>query len=299
MILNPFDPWKSSQCNCPAKMSLNPYTGCPHGCLYCYASSYVPRFRECRPKADLLKGLEREARKVKPGILVAMSNSSDPYPPLEKELLMSRGCLQILKDRGIPVQVVTKSDLVTRDLDLLECMDATVAITITTLRPSLSRLLEQGAPPPESRLEAIRRSRSRGIPVSARIDPLIPGLNDSEIEDLVSAVCRAGAEHITSSTYKARPDSLKRICSAFPDVGDSLKALLQKGSRSGKSQYLPLELRRGLMQKVEKNALEEGATFSACREGSAPKAGVHCDGSHLLACKYRRSTTSILGGYRS
>jgi hypothetical protein len=87
MILGPFDPWKSQLCTCPAKLSLNPYTGCPHGCLYCYASSYILRFAECRPKVDLLKRLARDTAKVKPGTLVALSNSSDPYPPQEKDYL--------------------------------------------------------------------------------------------------------------------------------------------------------------------------------------------------------------------
>ena len=85
MILRPFDPWKGQLCTCPPKLSLNPYTGCPHGCLYCYASSYIPRFAECRPKVDLLKRLARESSKIRPKTLVALSNSSDPYPPLEKE----------------------------------------------------------------------------------------------------------------------------------------------------------------------------------------------------------------------
>ena len=119
MILRPFDPWKSQLCTCPAKLSLNPYTGCPHGCLYCYASSYIPRFAECRPKVDLLKRLAREAAKIRPGTLVALSNSSDPYPPMEKDLRLSRGCLQILKERGLCVQVVTKSHLVAQDAELL------------------------------------------------------------------------------------------------------------------------------------------------------------------------------------
>src|SRR5512137_228217 len=97
MILTPFDPWKSSLCTCPSKLSLNPYTGCPHGCLYCYASSYIPHFSRCRPKSDLLKRLAREAARIRPGSLVAMSNSSDPYPLLEEKLLLTRSSLEILR----------------------------------------------------------------------------------------------------------------------------------------------------------------------------------------------------------
>jgi DNA repair photolyase len=287
MILRPFDPWKSSVCTCPAKLSLNPYTGCPHGCLYCYASSYIPKFQDCRPKFDLHKRLERETAKIKPGTLVAMSNSSDPYPLMEKDLRLSRGCLKILNKRNLQVQIVTKSDLVVDDADLLSSMNATVAVTIPTLNESLCKKLEPGAISPERRLNAIARLKKSGIPISARIDPIIPGINDSEIGDLVLAVCKAGAMHITSSCYKARPDSLRRICSIFPREGEGLKALLKRGSCLGGHQYLPQEIRRGLMKEMNEKALQKGVTFSTCREGFIETSGVNCDGSHLLSYKFR------------
>ena len=285
MILRPFDPWKCSLCTCPVKLSLNPYTGCPHGCLYCYASSYIPKFQDCRPKVDLHKRLEREAAKIKPGTLVAMSNSSDPYPLMEKDLRLSRGCLEILKKKDLRVQIVTKSDLVADDADLLSSMNAMVAVTITTLKESLWKRLEPGTVSPERRLNAIARLKESGIPISARIDPIIPGINDSEIEDLVFAVCKAGAMHITSSSYKARPDSLRRICSTFPREGEALKALLVKGCRIEGCQYLPSELRRGLMQEVNEKALQKGITFSTCREGFEEFGCANCDGSHLISYK--------------
>lgn len=282
MILQPFDPWKSQLCTCPAKMSLNPYTGCPHGCLYCYASSYVSRFGECRPKVDLLKRLAREAAKVQPGTPVAMSNSSDPYPPLEKELRLSRGCLQILKERGLPVQVVTKSHLVAQDAELLADMSACVAITVTMLDDSICRRLEPGAPLPAKRLLAMAKLVDCGVAVSARIDPIIPGINDAHIERLVAAVSRAGVLHITSSTYKARPGNIKKIISAFPQEGAALERLFAGGDRVAGSCYLPPETRCDLMQRVKESALREELTFSTCREGWASVQGINCDGSHLL-----------------
>jgi len=282
MILRPFDPWKSPLCTCPAKMSLNPYTGCPHGCIYCYASSYIPRFQECRPKVDLLKRLEKDLAKIEPGTFVAMSNSSDPYPSMERELKLSRGCLQMLKKKDCRVQVVTKSDLVAEDADLLASMKATVAVTVTTLKDSICRKLEPGAALPGKRLDAMRILADRGVPVSARIDPIIPGINDSEIEDLVHAVAYAGARHIVSSTYKARPGNTKRITSAFPELGVALRMLLQRGCRTQGSLYLPRELRGFLMQKVKDSAGKAGVTFSTCREGLASFPGINCDGSHLL-----------------
>ena len=282
MILRPFDPWKNPLCTCPPKLSLNPYTGCPHGCIYCYASSYIPRFQECRPKVDLLKRLEKELAKIKPGTLVAMSNSSDPYPPMEKELRLSRGCLQILKKMNCRVQVVTKSDLVAEDANLLAGMRATVAVTVTTLKDSICRKLEPGAVLPRKRLDAMKKLADLGIPVSARIDPIIPGINDSEIEDLVYAAAQAGARHIVSSTYKARPGNLKRISSVFPDVGVDLKMQLQKDCPASGSLLLPRELRCSLMQKIKDSASKMGITYSTCREGNKPVPGINCDGSHLL-----------------
>lgn len=282
MILNPFDPWKSRLCTCPSKLSLNPYTGCPHGCLYCYARSYIPNFSCCRPKADLPRRLDREAARVPPGRLVAMSNSSDPYPPLEEKLCLSRSCLKILRDRGLAVQVVTKSCLVARDAHLLAGMQSCVAMTLTTLDDSISRILESGAALPGQRLKAMEKLVALGVPVSARIDPIIPGINDEEIDDLVSAVSRAGARHISSSTYKARPGSIKRIVNAFPEQGAALQRLFAGGEVIGGSLYLPAELRMDLMERIAASAEVEGLTFSSCREGSEPAPGINCDGSHLL-----------------
>jgi DNA repair photolyase len=282
MILKSFDPWKSPLCTCPPKLSLNPYTGCPHGCLYCYAASYIPRFSECRPKADLLKRLAREITKVEPGVLLAIANSSDPYPPAEKSLGLTRGCLEILKDREMRVQVVTKSDLVCRDTDLLAEMRASVSVTITTLQDDISRILEPGAPLPKRRLQAIEHMRHLKIPVSVRIDPIIPGINESELEDLVAAACSCGAQHIISSSYKARPESLRRLASIFPSQTLRLRALFKEGCCEGRSVYLPREERERLMKRVEEAARRMGTTFSTCREGIPLKGVASCDGSHLI-----------------
>lgn len=282
MILQAFDPWKSELCTCPLKLSLNPYTGCPHGCLYCYASSYIPRFSCCRPKADLLRRLDREAAKASRDLFVAISNSSDPYPPMEKEMGLTRGCLRILKERGFRVQIVTKSDLVAEDIDLLAQMKAAVAVTVTTLNEALSQRLEPGAPSPSRRLSAIKELSEAEIPLSARIDPIIPGINDSDIEELVSSLSIAGVGHITASTYKARPDSMRRISSVFPDEAEALRQLFSQESRHNGSRYLPEELRRSILEGVKAHAHQAGITFSTCREGFPFKTQINCDGSHLL-----------------
>jgi DNA repair photolyase len=179
--------------------------------------------------------------------------------------------------------VVTKSHLVAKDAELLSEMKACVAITITSLSESICRRLEPGAPSPARRLDAMAKLSERGVAVSARIDPIIPGINDAEIEQLAASVSRAGARHITSSTFKARPIAMKKIISAFPREGTTLERLFAGGSKVAGSCYLPKEMRRDLMQRVKESAGREGVTFSTCREGWAGVAGISCDGSHLLS----------------
>ncbi|MDD1752460.1 MAG: radical SAM protein [Methanotrichaceae archaeon] len=285
MIMKPFDPWKNSMCTCPPKLSLNPYTGCQHGCLYCYASAYIPNFQKCRPKQNLLNRLRTDVSKIDPGTFVSMSNSSDPYPPLEDKLELTRSCLEILSKRGFRVQVVTKSDLVCRDMDLLKGMSSTVSITITTMSDDLARRLEPLAPVSSRRLKAVGLLSSQGVPVSIRVDPVIPGINDLETEDLIKAISRTGARHVISSTYKAKSDSLKRLEAEFPKETLVLRQMLKRGERIGGSLYLPRAVREKLIQEVKNMVLAEGLTFSTCREGWPTEPGVTCDGSHILSPK--------------
>ena len=130
-LITRFDPWQSSLCTCPPKLTLNPYTGCSHGCVYCYATSYTPHFVACKPKKDLLKHVECEAAKLN-GETLSIANSSDPYPHPEVDLGLTRKCLKILSRHNCRIQIVTKSNLVTRDVDILAQVPCTVALTITT-----------------------------------------------------------------------------------------------------------------------------------------------------------------------
>ncbi len=281
-LLREFDPWRDPLCTCPPKLSLNPYTGCPHACLYCYITSYIPHGFQCRPKKDLLRRLEGEAGRLEGEPLISMCNSSDPYPPQERELLLTRGCLERLRGRA-RVLVVTKSDLVVRDLDLLSRLPCTVSMTLTTLKPGLARRLEPGAPPPERRLKALRKLSDAGVPVSVRLDPLIPGLNEGEIRDLVEAAASAGVGHVTSSTFKPRADSWERMRRGFPELFPRLRELYLKGERRKRSLYLPRERRRELMERVREACLSLGLTFSTCREGFPDlHTSRSCDGSHLI-----------------
>jgi DNA repair photolyase len=280
MLITPFDPWNSELCTCPEKLTFNPYTGCDHLCLYCYASSYIPRFRDCRPKKDLISKLKKEARRLK-GELVSISNSSDPYPRLEQRLGLTRKCLKTLAESSCRLQIITKSDLVVRDIDILRRVPSVVSVTILTEDDVLSSKLEPGAPVSSKRLEAVETLVKAGIPVTVRIDPLIPYLNDDLVK-LVEAVANLGVHHITSSTYKIKPDNWKRFSRVFPGVAEKLQQLyFKKGERVGRSIYLPIELRFNLMKRVNELVEKNNLKFGCCREGFRFNSVV-CDGSWAI-----------------
>jgi len=283
-VVRLFDPWGSPYCTCPIKFTLNPYTGCGHGCLYCYARSYIRGFEKPHPKRGLMRNLLHDLRLVPKNSLIELSASSDPYTPPEARLGITRRVLRAIASRGFKILIVTKSNLITRDVDILSTSRSSVAITITTLDHELARRLEPGAPPPSARLEAIKKLTDAGIPVTVRLDPIIPYLNDSigSISDVVAAASEAGALQITTSTYKARPDSLKRLCEAFPEICGRLRRLyVAHGVRTHGYRYLPTAMRLRYILTVREVALKHGLAFASCREGfrSLNTPGIHCDGS--------------------
>ena len=280
MLLSVFDPWNSPLCTCPSKLTFNPYTGCDHACLYCYASSYIPNFCECRPKKNLIVRLITEAGKLE-GELVSMSNSSDPYPRLDQKMGLTRKCLEILADSRCRVQIITKSDLVTRDIDVLQNVPCAVSVTVLTRNDELSRRLEPGAPVSSRRLKAIETLVDANIPTIVRIDPVIPFLND-DLADLMKKVADLGALHVTCSTYKIKPDNWKRFRAVFPEVAEKLQPhYFGEGEHVARSIYLPKNLRFELMKKAKELAEENGLKFGCCREGFSLNSGV-CDGSWTI-----------------
>lgn len=283
-VIRPFDPWRGRLCTCPPKFSFDPYTGCEHGCLYCYASSYIKDFRRCRPKRDLLRLVRRDLTVLPRSSLISMSNSSDLYPPMESRLKLTRSCLQEFLERDLRILIITKSDLVVRDIDLISRLRAAITVTITTLDENLAEKLEPRAPPPSKRLDAVEKLSGEGIPVGVRVDPIIPCLNDDGVELLLREVKDAGVLHVTSSTFKPRWDSWRRMEEAFPDVCRKLKPLyFEKGERIGRSYYLPKPLRFKLMSRVAEECRRLGLTFACCREGFVDlNSGGSCDGSHLI-----------------
>ena len=263
--LQPFDPWKSTLCTCPTKYSLNPYTGCGHRCLYCYATSFIKDFYHPRPKKEFLRIIEREIKNIPEGSLISLSNSSDPYQPLEETYKLTRKFLELLLERNYRILIITKSDLVLRDLELLAKLRCAVSLTITskTLYPKL----EPFAPSYEKRLQAIKVLSEAKIPVSVRLDPIIPGLNEGEILEILDEIAPY-VKHITVSTYKAKPDSLKRLIDAFPEKKSFFEKLyLKEGKRFGNAIYLRDEIRYKLIYPVYQKARKYNLSFATCREG--------------------------------
>jgi len=282
-----FDPWKNPLCTCPFKYSLQPYTGCSHRCLYCYATAYI-RVRRSVPKSDFLRRLARDLLRADPRVPISMSNSSDPYPPEEQRYMLTRRALEMMIPRGFRVLIVTKGALVARDADILSRGNAAVTITITTLDEGLARRLEPGAPPPGSRLRAIEELVEAGVPVGVRLDPVIPFLNDDpkEIEELIDTIASIGVKFVVTSTYKARPDNLKRMKEGFPELAERFDRLYRiEGERIHGYWYLRRELREKLLRPVIDVARKRGLEYATCREGfRGPewfRAG-SCDGTHLI-----------------
>jgi DNA repair photolyase len=273
-------------CTCPRKLTFNPYSGCDHGCLYCYASSYVPNFSTCRPKKDQLATLKREAAKLK-GELVSVSNSSDPYPRIEAQQGWTRKCLEVLVASECRIQIITKSNIVVRDDDLLAKAPSTVALTITTDDDNLARVLEPNAPSPSQRIRAAQDLMGKGIPVSVRVDPIIPFVNDDPSK-LIAQLAALGVKHITTSTYKPKPDNWRRLSQTLPKVAEKLKPLyFQQGERVGGNTLLPKDLRLKILGKVRDAVLANGMKFGVCREGFPQLNSAACDGSWLIAAHPR------------
>ncbi len=191
----------------PFDRSVNPYRGCEHGCIYCFArpshawlgfSAGLDFETRIMFKPDAAKLLREEIgrRGYEPGTL-ALGSNTDPYQPAEAGLEITRSVLEVLRDARHPVGIVTKSALVLRDLDIIAPMAehdlVRVMISITTLLPDLARSMEPRAAAPARRLKAIRTLADEGVPVGVLASPMIPGLNDAELDRILESAKGAGA----------------------------------------------------------------------------------------------------------
>ncbi|MGC9149377.1 MAG: SPL family radical SAM protein [Sulfolobales archaeon] len=289
-IIRPFDPWKSPLCTCPIKWTVNPYTGCGHGCLYCYASSYIKNFFDPRPKENLLVEARKDLLRIPRGSVIELSASSDPLQPLEDKYGLTYKIAQEILSRGFKILFTTKApNKLLKYRDLLEKYRGRIAVaaTITTLRSDLASILEPNAPLPHERLWGIEELAKLGIPVTVRVDPVIPLINDDpdELKRLIKEVARRGVRQITTSTYKVKPDNFKRIVSAFPNLRERLYELYYvEGEFMYGYRYLPKKLRLDLMKMIREYTLDEGLEFATCREGFVElhTKGTICDGSGYI-----------------
>ena len=226
--------------------------------------------------------LRRDAARLR-GELVSVANSSDPYPRLEVEKCLTRKCLEILCQHNCRVQIITKSDVVLRDVDLLKKTSSVVSLTITTVDEGLAGVIEPYAPSPSRRLKAVETLIAKGIPTTVRIDPIIPFVND-DVDGLVETLAAMGVRHITASTYKAKSDNWQRVSLALSEKAEKLRELyFERGEKIGRYTYLPRDLRFKLLKAVADVAKKYGVKFGTCREGLSQLNTATCDGSWLLS----------------
>ncbi|KWT69838.1 Radical SAM domain protein [Hyphomicrobium sulfonivorans] len=225
--------------------SINPYRGCEHGCIYCFArpthcylghSAGLDFETKLYARTNAAQLLERELSnpRYQPACM-AIGTNTDPYQPIERERRIMRSVLEVLERTNHPVGIVTKSALITRDIDILSRMAerglARAALSITTLDPKIARAMEPRAPTPRRRLEAVKQLAAAGIPTTVMVAPIIPGLTDPEIESILEAAHEAGA---TQAGYvmlrlPLEISTLFRewLASEFPNRADRVMHLLQ------------------------------------------------------------------------
>ena len=221
----------------PFEQSINPYRGCEHGCIYCYA-------RPTHAYMDLSPGIDFESKLfVKdnaaellrqeldhPGYVcspIALGANTDPYQPLERERRITRGIIEVLAEYQHPLTIVTKSRLVQRDIDLLAPMAGLglckVFLSVTTLNVDLARRMEPRASSPASRLETVARLAAAGIPTGVLFAPVIPALNDMDLEAVLEAAAGAGAESAGYIMLRL-PHEIKQLFEEWLAAHEPLKA---------------------------------------------------------------------------
>jgi DNA repair photolyase len=220
--------------------SINPYRGCEHGCVYCYArptheylgfSAGLDFESKILVKADAPELLRRQLSlpRWKPQVL-AISGVTDPYQPIERRLQLTRRCLQVLSEFRNPVAIITKNHLVTRDIDLLSELAghhaARVFLSITSLEGTVIRAMEPRASHPSRRLAAIEALAQAGVPVGVLVAPVIPGLTDHELPSIIAAAVQAGARSagyvMLRLPHAVRPLFEGWLAQHFPDRQDKV-----------------------------------------------------------------------------
>ena len=232
----------------PFDRSINPYQGCEHGCVYCYARpshSYLDLspgidfetriYYKPNAAEQLLREWENHRYECRP---ITIGANTDPYQPAEKSLEITRQLLELFHEHKHPVSIITKSHLVARDLDLLADMAArnlcSVAISIPTMDAGLKRIMEPRVPAAEARLRAMRTLAENGVPVSVLVAPVIPAINDTEIESILEAASNAGARQ-AHYIFLRLPHELEQIFTDwleahYPDRAARVMSLVRQAS---------------------------------------------------------------------
>lgn len=230
----------------PFGWSLNPYRGCEHGCIYCYARpgheylalssglDFETKIIAKPRAAELLRRfIARPAWKGEP---IVLSGVTDPYQPVERELRITRGCLEVCAAARQPLSLITKNHLITRDLDILRDMASwngvRVAISLTTLDPTLAMKMEPRASVPRDRLAAIRELVAAGVPVAVMTAPIIPAINDHELPALLEAAAEAGARSagmvLIKLPHQIKALFLEWLQRHFPDRAAHVESLIRR-----------------------------------------------------------------------
>ncbi|MBX7147238.1 MAG: PA0069 family radical SAM protein [Alphaproteobacteria bacterium] len=228
---------KNNSPDIPFVQSINPYRGCEHGCIYCYARpthawlglSPGLDFEShlwIKPEAPELLAKAFSKKNYKP-IPITLGANTDPYQPIEKKYEITRNILKVLSDFNHPFALITKSSLVLRDLDLLQPMGnqglVKVYLSITTLNAKLARLMEPRAATPNKRLKTVEELIKANVPTGVLMAPIIPGLNDIEIEDILSTVAKLGVQDVGYVLLRL-PHEIKDLFQEWLQVHYPLKA---------------------------------------------------------------------------
>jgi DNA repair photolyase len=282
--------------------SLNPYRGCEHGCIYCYARptheylglsaglDFESKIMVKTNASELLQA-ELESSRWQPQTLV-MSGVTDPYQPVERKLRITRGCLEVLAKFRNPVAIITKNRLVTRDIDILRdlatCDAVAVNISVTSLDPNLQRVLEPRTSSPQARLEAIMQLRQAGIPTGVMVAPIIPGLTDHEVPKILDACAKAGAQFagytIIRLPWAVAPLFEYWLEEHFPDRKEKVLGRIRdmRGNRLNNSQWHTRMTGEGIFAQQIASLFRVGRRRAGIGERPA-----------LSTASFRKSTTQL------
>ncbi len=229
--------------------ALNPYVGCQHDCLYCYAPYVTKRPRTewttVLARTDLPQALAKEI-KGKKG-MIGLGTVTDPYQEAERHLLITRRCLMEIVPHGLSVSVLTKSDLILRDLDLYKELKGEVGITVTSVSDDISRTLEPGAPLPGRRVDALRKMAEEGLNAYALIGPLLPLLTEKDVNEMVETLSSTGIKWVMLDRFRPRPGMFDDI--AKRTGGAEVADRLEKAHRAEDYRELESMVRRKFLEK--------------------------------------------------